>query len=670
MDLRFRGPMEEVRSSAGEPYVGAPLGAVDYEALGFKSGLEIHQQLQTERKLFCRCPAKYVKGPYDAEIYRHMRPTLSELGEYDGTALMEFKTKKDITYQIFHGHVCTYEFDDTPPFPLNQNALDIVIHLCLVFGCSLVNEVHVSRKQYLDGSIPTGFQRTMIVGIEGSVPFQEAGEGRRIGIIQCALEEDACREVEDQGHSITFRTDRLSIPLTEVVTYPDMHTPEEVRIAAEKLGRWMRSTGLVRRGPGATRQDVNVSVTGGTRVEIKGVPKLDWIPALVHIEALRQWSLLELKGLLAERGLSADTLRTSTADITDILRGTDCTPVREAIAAGGRVGAVSIGGFRGLLEHPTQLGMTFSDELAGRVRVIACLDDRPNLLHTDQLPAHGMSVEEGEAIRSTLEADADDAVLITWGPGRDVDTALEEIVLRCLDAFEGVPSETRQAFSDGVTDFERILPGPDRMYPDTDITSTVIDDARVERIRGHLTPVPDELEAMAIEAGVSPQVARILAIHPRRMDFLEAVREGADPVTAAHVVVETLKALERGGIAVDRIPSAQLKELLAAIGDHLVPAEVVPQVITEMARGNSTSWRECFEAMEYEPVDPETAKGLIMDAINTTQAEMGDATPSHDAYMGVAMSKLIGRMSGSEVHKLLVELLDTMMNRHGVECSN
>ena len=247
-----------------------------------------------------------------------------------------------------------------------------------------------------------------------------------------------------------------------------------------------------------------------------------------------------------------------------------------------------------------------------------------------------------------------------WGNPEDVKTGINEIVIRAREAIDGIPNETRQALEDGTNGFERILPGPDRMYPDTDVTPTVIDDARVEQIRRHLTPVPDELEAMAIEAGVSPQVAWRLAIHPRRMDFLEAVREGADPITTAHVVVETLKALERKGIAVDRISSSQLKELLAAISDESVPVEVVPQVITEMARGNSTSWRDCFEAMDLEPVDTETARELIMDAINTTRTEMGDATPSHDAYMGVAMSKLIGRMSGSEVHKLLVELLDTM----------
>lgn len=639
--------------------MGAPLGCIDYESLGFRSGLEIHQQLATERKLFCKCPARYVHGPHDAEISRHMRPTLSELGEYDGTALMEFKTKKNVTYQLFNGHVCTYEFDDTPPFPINQEALDIVIHLCLMFNCSLVNEVHVSRKQYLDGSIPTGFQRTMIVGIEGSIPFQGAGEANRIGIIQCALEEDACREVSDIGHNITFRTDRLSIPLIEVVTYPDARTPWMVMKCAEKIGRWMRSTGLVRRGLGATRQDVNVSVTGGTRVEIKGVPKLEWIPALVHNEAIRQWSLLELRRLLSEKGLSPDDLRIARIDVTRIVRDINFAPIRDSIVSGGRVGAVSIGGFREFLEHPTQPGKTFTDELAGRVRVIACLDSSPNLLSTDQFSDHGIGSATLEAIRSALDADDNDAVLVTWGPERDVETALEEIVLRCLNAFEGVPSETRQAFSEGVTDFERILPGPDRMYPDTDVTHTVIDDARVERIKTALTPDPDELEAFAIQVGVPSHVARDLAIHPRRMEYIEAVHEGADPIAAAHVVVQLLTALRRGGIEVDRISRAHFKDLLVAIGDVPIPAEVVPEVITMMARGQGTSWEEGLEAMELEPVDLETARSLIIEAVNETQAESGTSTPSHDAYMGKIMAKLTGRMSGSEVHRMLVELLDS-----------
>src|SRR3990170_1803261 len=194
----------------------------DYAAVGFKSGLEIHQQLLTSKKLFCRCPAGHYSDAYDAEILRHMRPTLSELGEYDGTALMEFKTKKEIIYQINHRTVCTYEMDDTPPFELNDEALDIALGIGMLYRCTMVDEIHIARKQYLDGSIPTGFQRTTIVGVNGTIPYKD----RSIAIIQLGLEEDACREVSDVGHRRIYITDRLGMPLIETVTAPDMFTPQ------------------------------------------------------------------------------------------------------------------------------------------------------------------------------------------------------------------------------------------------------------------------------------------------------------------------------------------------------------------------------------------------------------------------------------------------------------
>ena len=141
--------------------------SVDYAALGFKCGVEIHQQLDTRNKLFCHCPVGLVSYHPDAFVLRHMRPTLSEMGEYDGTALMEKKKSKEIVYQILSNNVCTYEMDDTPPFLVNQQALDIGIKLALLFQCKIVDEAHVARKQYLDGSIPTGFQRTILIGTDG-----------------------------------------------------------------------------------------------------------------------------------------------------------------------------------------------------------------------------------------------------------------------------------------------------------------------------------------------------------------------------------------------------------------------------------------------------------------------------------------------------------------------
>lgn len=139
----------------------------DYVGIGLRCGLEIHRQLFTRTKLFCRCPAGCYSSDYDAEILRHMRPTLSELGEYDGTALMEKKTRKNICYRIHRDTVCTYEFDDTPPFFIADDALDTALEVALLLRLNMVSELHIARKQYLDGSIPTGFQRTTILGVDG-----------------------------------------------------------------------------------------------------------------------------------------------------------------------------------------------------------------------------------------------------------------------------------------------------------------------------------------------------------------------------------------------------------------------------------------------------------------------------------------------------------------------
>src|SRR5664280_335964 len=199
----------------------------DYDRIGFMSGLEVHQQLRTREKLFCHCPAGFYQKPeeHDAELIRHMRPTLSELGEYDGTALMEFKTRKQIVYQINNKTACTYDVDDTPPFPLNREALDIALEISLLSKLIIVGEVHISRKQYLDGSIPTGFQRTAIIGVEGEIQIRN----KKVKLIQLSIEEDSCREVSDIGHIRVYRTDRLGMPRIETVTYPEFKNPDEVK---------------------------------------------------------------------------------------------------------------------------------------------------------------------------------------------------------------------------------------------------------------------------------------------------------------------------------------------------------------------------------------------------------------------------------------------------------
>ena len=483
--------------------------AADYEALGFMVGLEVHQQLLTDRKLFCRCPAGRYTQDHDVEILRHMRPTLSEMGDYDGTALMEFKTRKRITYLLDNESVCTYEMDDPPPFEMDPHALDVSIFISQMLGLQVVDEIHIARKQYLDGSIPTGFQRTAIIGVTGKIPF----DGRQIGIRQLSIEEDSCREVADRGHDRVFRTDRLGTPLIETVTEPDMHTPEEAAAVCELLRRLARASGMVRTGVGAGRQDVNVSIAGGTRVEIKGVSSIKQIPVLVHNEALRQRSLLAIRSVLQNRGVTSSSIEDHWLDVTDTLQGTTWRDLHEALADGAHAAAVPLPGFEGLINTPTQPHTFFFKEFADRVRVVACLDSQPNVVCSTS-EAETLTGAEWTRVEKKCGVEHGTPVMVVWGPERDVETAASEILIRARDAVEGVPSETRQSLPDGTNGFERILPGPSRMYPDTDLPPIVLTRERVAAQGTALPEPPWDRLARLREAGVGEDLATRLAIHP------------------------------------------------------------------------------------------------------------------------------------------------------------
>ena len=479
-----------------------------YDALGFMSGLEIHQQLHTAQKLFCRCPAGiYQKeGQFDAELIRHMRPTMSELGEYDGTALMEFKTRKTIIYRIANDTACTYDVDDTPPFKLNPQALKIALEIALLLKTKIVGELHVTRKQYLDGSIPTGFQRTAIVGIEGQIPLKQ----KKVRVVQLSIEEDACREVSDIRHVRTYTTDRLGMPLIEAVTYPDMKTPDEVAEAAQYIRFLTRSTGKVRTGIGAAREDVNVSIAGGTRVEIKGVAHIRLIPELVHIEAFRQKSFLEIQSDLKNRwaGRKKWSLEHTILDDAMVRKAAllPHQPVGEKI---GTV-AVNLPKFRGILSFFTQPGRNFADEISDRLQVIACIA-KPNMVHSEMGQTKARR-PDFQAIGRLLQAGDEDAQIVFWGPEEDIPTALEAIEERCRMAFSGVPSETRKPLPDGTTVFERVLPGPDRMYPDTDSAPIPIGQHLIATVET-LLPVPvDDRLAQMEEWGIPPDTFEYLLI--------------------------------------------------------------------------------------------------------------------------------------------------------------
>lgn len=616
-----------------------------FRELGFKCGLEIHQQLATKKKLFCRCEAVLHRDTYTAEILRHMRPTLSELGEYDGTALMEFKTKKNVIYQLFDDTVCTYEMDDTPPFPLNQQALEIALEIGLILDCSIVDEIHISRKQYLDGSIPTGFQRTGIVGVEGYIPYKN----RNIGIIQLGLEEDACREISDIGHTIVFKTDRLSIPLVEVVTHPDMRTPRESAEVAELIGRLLRSSGKVRRGLGSIRQDVNVSIEGGTRVEIKGVSKLRSIKKAVTIEAKRQRSLLDIRDELISRGISENRLSTFFRDLTDILKNSGCERFREVIKNEGRIYGIVLRFFGGILNKATQPGKTFADEIAGRVRVIACLDEMPNIVHSDHFPEFGLDPREIDILEKLFEAKPIDTIILVWGSEADVKTAVEEIKIRAIEATKGVPAETRQLLIDGTTTVERILPGPDRMYPDTDSPPTAITEERLARIRKILPERIWDREKRLEQIGIPRVLIKSLVISEYMGLFDKILRDlSTNPTLLAVTLEEKFKWLRRKGKDVNSIPKEKIYQVFRRLNENRYSKEAIPMILEFLADNPDMTVEGAIKELDLNPMSMEEldmAVGKVLDQY----PNRGEKRHSFGFIMGEVMKYARNRIDGKIV---------------------
>ncbi len=647
----------------------------DYERLGFLGGLEVHQQLSTEGKLFCRCPAGRRVTNVDAEVLRHMRPTLSELGEYDQCALMEFKTRKEIVYLLDRKTVCTYEIDDTPPFPVDLAAVKIGLQIGRLFGLNLASELHVMRKQYLDGSIPTGFQRTGMLGLTGEIPFRvpELGIDRKLRIRQFSLEEDSCREVSDVGHRITFRTDRLGTPLTEVVTEPDLKTPWEIQAAGRLIARVARTTKKVCRGPGAARQDVNVSVAGSRRIELKGVGHHRRLPQLTHIEAFRQLNLLRVREELRKRGIDAPPVPegrpfawTSSPLVIEagaLVKRSDYAPLKDALDRGDTVVAVRLPGFAGLLGRRTQPGITFAREFSERVRVIACLTDRPFFIHSD-VRDYGLGPAEWRALHSALEAEEEDAIIVVWGPSGDADTASREILIRAQEAHEGVPSETRQAYLDGTSGFERMLPGPDRMYPDTDTPPLPIRDEWLAEIEASLPELPWDREDRYVKLGLSLLEASELAAAPWADLFDEM--EVADKRVArrlAHAFRKRLPHHARQGRMALPYPD-RVKPLVRDLESGTIRLEACDVVLDEIMERTSVPGSELLAPFRRTTQSSKTLDALIDETVKAAAALSNRPKDVLIRWaMGKVMPSLLGQVDPSEVAKKLETALASFFKK-------
>ena len=266
---------------------------MDYEKIGFKCGLEIHQQLDS-KKLFCNCPSVLRKDEPDFVIKRKLHAVAGESGEVDEAAKYQALLGKEFIYQGYDT-ICLVELDEEPPHNININALKIALQISLLLNCRILPLAQIMRKMVIDGSNTSGFQRTVLIAQDGSV---ETGDGK-VGINAIILEEDAARIVEKNNNEMIYRLDRLGIPLVEIVTAPDIKSPEQAKSVSLKIGEILRSC-HVRRGIGTIRQDVSISIKGGKRIEMKGVQEPKIIVPTINGEIERQIELVKKNKSAAE----------------------------------------------------------------------------------------------------------------------------------------------------------------------------------------------------------------------------------------------------------------------------------------------------------------------------------------------------------------------------------
>jgi len=601
---------------------------MDDEALGLTAGIEIHQQLDTRQKLFCRCPTPLRDTKeHTGEFTRFLRATESEMGEIDRAALEEMKHIRRFTYYTYDT-TCLVEDDEEPPQPLNREALAVCLSMAKALGMTPVQQVHPMRKLVIDGSNTAGFQRTALVALAGRLP-----DGT--GIETICLEEDAAQRVEEG----IFSLDRLGIPLVEITTAPDLHTPDAVQATAEYIGMVLRSTGRVKRGLGTIRQDVNISIQGGARVEIKGVQDLDLIAEVVRREVRRQQSLLALRDELRARGASVEP---RPQDVTPIFSGSSS----RILAKAPRILAVVLRGFAGVIGREIQPGRRLGSEMADYAKRCGV----GGIFHTDELPAYGITAADVEALRSHAGAATGDCVVIVAGTPDQSGCAAQQVILRAAMALEGVPEETRRMLPEGSTAYMRPLPGAARMYPETDVLPITIERDAWDRI-----PVPELLSDRAgrfvKEYGLDAAVARQIAFSERLPLFERAVADGVNPRLAHRALIATPVELARKGTDLSRLSDDQYLAVLRAVSSGKAAKEAIPELLAALAEGKT---EEEVLGTLIVPLSPGELDAIVARVLRERESfvrERGNAALG--PLMGVVMAEVRGRVDGKLVSEAL-----------------
>ncbi len=602
--------------------------ALDYSQLGLRAGLEVHQQLDTKTKLFCSCPTAIRDDKADVVVKRRLRASAGETGELDVAAAYEQLRGKYFIYHAYNDTTCAVELDEEPIHGLNREALEICLQAALMLKAKPVDRAMVMRKTVVDGSNTSGFQRTALVARNGSIELLSG----RVGIGTVCVEEESAKIVERSADYDVYNLSRLGIPLVEIATEADIKSPEQLREVAEYLGMVLRSTGKVKRGLGTIRQDINVSIRDGARVEIKGAQELKMLSKFVEYEALRQTNLVGISKDLAKRKAEVEG---AIVNVTDAFKASDSKLVKSAISNGGVIFGTKLSHFKGLVGKEVQperrLGTEFSDyaKAFGRVE---------GILHSDELPKYGITEKEAEAVSRKLGCGVSDAFVLVAAAEEKAGAALKAVVARAKQAIKGVPKEVRKANPNGTTSFLRPMPGSARMYPETDAkpVEVITEGVKLPQL---ITEKAGSYEAL----GISADLAHTLIREGAEQFFEQMIEEfsNVNKSFIAEVIVSYAKEMERRELDHTRISDEHIKSVFSALNDSSIAKESVMEALADVAAGKSLDI-EKYRIMSDSELEKELKKivsenkGLRLNAL-----------------IGKAMDKLRGKASGQKIVETL-----------------
>jgi len=452
------------------------------------------------------------------------------------------KSRKFV-YNYYERNNCLVELDEEPPHSMNDEALEVGLTFARMVNAEVPDEIQVMRKMVVDGSNTSGFQRTSMIGLDGEL---ETDSGK-VSIDDIELEEESAGVHKRDQQKAVYDLNRLGVPLVEVGTDASIKNPKHAREVAKKIGMLLRSTGKARRGLGTIRQDVNVSIRDGARVEIKGFQDVKNIDKLIELEVERQKNLVELGKELD------DNAEVVGDNVTHIFENTDNEIVSTVLENDGAVYALKLPGMTGKMKQKISADRYVAKELVDYAR-----NQGPRgIIHTDEdIPGYGLEGEFDE-IADVFSKKDEDVIAIIAAPEQQAKNAAQEVQRRARMLYTGtVPEETRAAEQDFTTTYSRPLPGAARMYPETDIPAIEVPEKRIEDIDQNLPDTLDEREERYAEE-IGEELASQI-VHSENLLMFENFKDSTDPKLVANVFTNIISGLEDRGIDIDQLEQKRL----------------------------------------------------------------------------------------------------------------